>query len=175
MNAPCTMIFRRCMVVSPVPEPLALAIARDLRPEDRREVEETTGAPCHERSVWECVGESFASYAAVDLDTGAPICAFGGSGLPGWTPGQPFTVWELGTGLVERRAREFLRVSPLMVRLLMRDAGSKICFNIVPEWYAAARRWLERIGAEFEPQTVLLRGVPARGFTLHLDNLKAGV
>lgn len=78
-------------------------------------------------------------------------------------------VWEIGTSLLRRHVKSFLKAVPVGMRLLM-DATPSIdeYRNFMPSDWAGYRSWAEKyLGAEFEDRDVLCGdGHAFRGFVV---------
>lgn len=127
------------ITLEPATEADALELAPLLREADRAEVLALGRDPVEALSV--SVGRSAEAWTARD-DGGAIICM--GGVVPASLIGPTASPWLLGSPLVERHARTFLRETRRLVDRWSQEWPS--LRNMVDARYERAHRWLRRIG-----------------------------
>lgn len=149
------------------PEPGdAQALVDNLRPADRAEVSALIGEGRELDSVTEGLRISlYAWTATVDGEVAcifgvAPVNLLGGQGAP----------WMLGTPLIDKHRRAFMRLSPTYIARMLAVAPS--LFNVVDARNVRAIGWLKRMGFTIhDPQPLGVAGLPFHLFTMEAGNV----
>lgn len=142
----------------------AVELAPRMREDDAREVMASSGrAPLD--ALHESLRVSLWSWSLVI--EGRVVAIWGVASGDSGEVGYP---WLLTSDLVERHKREFLELSPVVVRVLLRTFP--VLVNYVDARYRRAIRWLERLGAHLdEPVPFGLAGLPFRRFEFRREEV----
>lgn len=104
---------------------------------------------------------------AMRITDGPLLCIFGAVLLAPIAGQENATIWELGTNAIDQHPVAFMascrRGLDLVTNTLPNVAKF---FNFIPVENVRSARWLESLGATFEPEPITVNGIPVRMFAI---------
>jgi hypothetical protein len=96
------------------------------------------------------------------LFNGEPACMYGVSGISQDEDLNSAVIWLLGSNLVEKESRKFLRVTRQIVEYL--QDRYDLLENVVPIDHNRTIKWLDWLGFYFSDQSTVINGFPCVRF-----------